>query len=240
MSTNASPIVSYIRRDGDAYAVHEDGSETMVYKSLTTPEAPQDAAGRWTEPADDAHGGSSATIEPVTRILGPIPAGTDMEPSAEGDMWQHPGGPQPAWGGYAPIAVDEVGEQALRAQRPDVVRLVAGDFSGVYWAHTTSTILVRRGGAWYVLCPERPSRRVVVIACDALREGRRDALASLIGLRPDEAEAAEKLHAERQGGRAYCAPLPWEPPVAPTLIGDGADPGEIEIIQRPLQEGDEE
>lgn len=234
-SSHSSPVVFYTTRDGDAYAVHKDGSETLAYRSPAASEAPPDDGARWTEPTDDA-----PAYEIVTRLLGPIPSGTDMEPSAEGDMWQHPGGPRPAWGGYAPIAVDEDGEQALREQRPDVVRLVAGDFSGVYTAHTTGTVLIERGGVWYVLCPERPSRRAVVIACDALREGRRDALAHLIGLRPDEAEQAEKLHAERQGGRAYCAPLPWEPQVAPTLIGDGADPGEIEIIRRPGAHRDQE
>ena len=232
MSSNTSPIVSYFRRNGDSFARHEDGSETLVYKSLATSEQVQEDDTRWTEPTDDA-----PAYETVTRLLGPIPAGTDMEPSAEGDMWQHPGGPRPAWGGYAPIAVNEAGEQVLREQWPDVVRLVAGNFSGVYMAHTTGTVLIERSGAWYVLCPERPSRRAVVIACDALREGRRDALASLIGLRPDEAEQAEKLHAERQGGRAYCASLPWEPvqQYAPAAVDE-----DIEIIRRPVADCDEE
>lgn len=230
-TSNTSPIVSYFRRDGDSFARHADGSETLVYKSLATSEQVQDDETRWTELADDA-----PAYETVTRILGPIPAGTDII-ADDSDMWQHPGGPRPAWGGYAPIPVDEAGEQALREQRPDVVRLVAGDFAGVYTAHTTGTVLIERSGAWYVLCPERPSRRAVVIACDALREGRRDALASLIGLRPDEAEQAEKLHAERQGGRAYCASLPWEPV---QQYAPAAQTEEIEIIRRPVAEGDEE
>lgn len=227
--TTTHPDAVALLPDGYAYTMAgTDGAWAEPVEST------QDDAARWTEAAEDA-----PAYETVTRLLGPIPAGTDIV-ADDSDMWQHPGGPRPAWGGYAPIAVDEAGEQALREQRPDVVRLLAGDFTSAYWAHTTGTILIERGGSWYVLCPERPSRRAVVIACDALREGRRDALASLIGLRPDEAEQAEKLHAERQGGRAYCAPLPWEPQVAPTLIGDGADPGEIEIIRRPVAEGDEE
>lgn len=208
--TTTSPEALALLPDGYAYSLAgTDGAWAEPVESA------QDDDVRWTEPTDDA-----PAYETVTRLLGPIPAGTDMEPSAEGDMWQHPGGPRPAWGGYAPIAVDEAGEQALREQRPDVVRLLAGDFSGVYTAHTTETILMERAGAWYVLCPERPCRRAVVIACDALREGRRDALAGLIGLRPDEAEAAERLHAEGMGGRA--------------------DPGEVEIIRRTTEERDEE
>jgi hypothetical protein len=102
--------------------------------------------------------------EDATRIrqIGPIPSRT-LEPTDPDDPYRHSGGPAPIWGGYRPIRV-----------------------GGQWTAHTSSTRLWLRDGAWFVEAPLRKSRRVVGICVQALQDGRTPADLSAMGAREDE------------------------------------------------------
>lgn len=108
--------------------------------------------------------------ETLTRLIGPIP---EHHIPATGEPFAHPGGPAPAWGGYAPIRIDASPELL----RPDIAELAATLPGATVWrAHTTDTILLRvapghTAAAWYVACPARDTRRAVDIARDAQRDG---------------------------------------------------------------------
>lgn len=160
-----------------------------------------------------------------TRLIGPIPA--SYTSPVEDDVFAHPGGPAPRWGGYAPILMDV----PLSWLSPEILAVVSSPGtcwgSGgrsirgpLYRAHTTDTLLIREGSErWYVAAPARPCRRAVTIAVEALRDG-----SKVCGLLSEEAAEAQRIHAG--GGATHRARLPWE-----TESAEPVD-GEVEIFRR--------
>ena len=108
--------------------------------------------------------------ETMTRLIGPIP---EIHRPASGEPFAHPGGPAPAWGGYAPIRIDA----PLSALRADIAELAATHPGATVWrAHTTDTILLRvapghAAAVWYVLAPARDTARAVAIGLGAIHVG---------------------------------------------------------------------
>jgi hypothetical protein len=112
--------------------------------------------------------------EPGIRWIGPIPE--ILVPGREDcDLWYHPGGPAPAWGGYCPIPEGTVSWHSRWGWETDR-----------WTAHTCDTRLRRTKHGWYVEAPIRRANRCLVIAEDALRAGRtRDQMMAL-GIYPEE------------------------------------------------------
>jgi len=176
-------------------------------------------------------------MDNLTRLIGPIPA-SYCSP-VEGDVFAHPGGPAPRWGGYSPLPV----EVPLSWLSPEIQSLVtqSGTCWGpegrsirgtVYTAHTTDTLLVLATDGWYVAAPARPCRRAVTIAVDALRDG----ATVPDGLLAEEAAEAVRIYAE--GGSTYRARLPWE--TDPTYPAAEPVDGEVEIFRRRSDDSDDE
>ena len=137
--------------------------------------------------------------EILKRLIGPIPERTIP---ATGEPFAHPGGPAPAWGGYAPIRID------CRADllRSDIAELAATLPGATVWrAHTSGTILLRvapghAAATWYVACPARDTARAVSIGVDAIRDaGTSDGL----GLTAAEHDEAERVAAGKVSPWAY-------------------------------------
>jgi len=177
-------------------------------------------------------------MDNLTRLIGPIPA-SYCSP-VEGDVFAHPGGPAPRWGGYSPLQVD-VPLSWLSSEIQSLVtqpgtcwgpegRSIRGT---LFQAHTTDTLMVLATDGWYVAAPSRPCRRAVTIAVEALKDG----AAVPGGLLPEETAEALRIHAE--GGSTYRARLPWE--TEPTTY-PAAEPvdGEIEVFRRRSNDSDDE
>lgn len=166
--------------------------------------------------------------ETPTRLIGPIIS--SWTGPSEDDVFAHPGGPCPAWGGYRPLPV----EVPLSWLAPDVQEIVTqpgtcwgsegrslrGD---LYRAHTTDTLLIRASDGWYVACPARPCRRAVTIGVEALYD--RHPLPG--GLLSEEVAEAQRIHTE--GGAIHRHRLPWEPAEDPWPT---ASAEEVEVFQR--------
>lgn len=165
--------------------------------------------------------------EILTRLIGPIPA-SYCSP-VEGDVFAHPGGPAPRWGGYAPLPVEvplswlSAEVQALVTQPGTCWGSEGRSLRGtIYRAHTTDTLLMLAHDGWYVAAPARPCRRAVIIAVEALKDG-----ATVPGgLLAEEATEAVRIH--REGGATHRVRLPWE--AEPTY--PAAEPVDVEIFQR--------
>ena len=173
--------------------------------------------------------------EILTRLIGPIPA-SYCSP-VEDDVFAHPGGPAPRWGGYAPLPVEvplswlSAEIQALVTQEGTCWGNEGRSLRGVLFrAHTTDTLLLLAYDGWYVAAPARPCRRAVTIAVEALKDG-----AVVCGLMAEEAAEAVRIH--REGGAAHWARLPWE--AEPTY--PAADPvdDDVEVFRRRSDDSDE-
>lgn len=172
-------------------------------------------------------------MDNLTRLIGPIP--TSYCSPVEDDVFAHPGGPAPRWGGYAPILVEaplswlSIEVQALVTQPGTCWSSEGRSLRGtIYRSHTTDTLLILAADGWYVAAPARPCRRAVTIAVEALKDG--DKVPA--GLLAEEIAEAQRIHAE--GGATHRARLPWETePTYPT-----AEPvdGEVEVFQRTADE----
>lgn len=151
------------------------------------------------------------------RLIGPIPA-SYCSPSPE-EPFAHPGGPTPAWGGYRAVPVVAPPELL----RPEVADLLTR--GRLYSALTTGTALVLAHDGWYIAAPDRPTRRAITVAVDALHDGGEIPG----GLLPVEEEQARACFAA--GRRAHRWTLPWEP-VEPWAYHPAPPPEEPEWVAR--------
>lgn len=175
-----------------------------------------------------------------TRLIGPVPS--HYSGPTEGDVFAHPGGPCPAWGGYRPVPVDvplswlSAGIQELVTQPGTCWGSEGRSLRGsLYRPHNSdsSTLLIHATDGWYIACPARPTRRGVSIALDCLREEWPAGLAQIAGLLPEEVAEAQRIR--REGGPAYRAWLPEAPMEEPVLISS-----DVDIIYRRAVSDDEE
>lgn len=124
------------------------------------------------------------------RWIGPIPSVSGGICGEPGDLFYHPGGPCPAWGGYSPMRVG--------ISWSEFCQLAEGGKTTDLWdeswkAHMSETRLRFAPDGWYVEAPvERLAWRCVSIAKDALRDHNTEAQILALGITAEELEEAKK------------------------------------------------
>ncbi len=125
----------------------------------------------------------------TTRWIGPVPTIILKKEDWEQEVFYHPGGPAPKWGGYKPRRTGDWGNFCDLAVKGETLKL----WDDQWVAHVAPTRLRFTPEGWYIEAPaERVSMRCVYIAEGALRDGVSKQELLKLGISQEEIELGEK------------------------------------------------